>query len=238
MNGLKRKQHYEEVLNAAVKNEHSQHGILSVGLQNFATKAINNPLFQRIHEGITGNMGNEQRALLDQHSFEHNMTRLSVDAKIPKEDLKWLVENLQQPPPPPQQPPAQNNNEARADFERMAAEIDKLRQESAVRDSHRKLAEENDRRMSAAAMATPAQQIIREHHYHVNQPIYIPTPAIPTTISEQSRHTGHSVHEIFIRNEPIQRKPPDEIPIEYFAGQPPSQPPKDGNKVSKNIWAS
>jgi hypothetical protein len=53
VSGLKRKPYYEEVLNAAIKSEHSQHGILSVGLQNFATRSINNPLFQRIHEGIT-----------------------------------------------------------------------------------------------------------------------------------------------------------------------------------------
>ena len=41
VNGLTRKPHYQEVLNAAVKDQTSQHGILSVPMQRFATKAIN-----------------------------------------------------------------------------------------------------------------------------------------------------------------------------------------------------
>ena len=51
--GLVRKPHYEEVLNAAIKDEKSQHGIISVPMQRFATNAINNPLFQRVQATLT-----------------------------------------------------------------------------------------------------------------------------------------------------------------------------------------
>ena len=94
INGLIRKPHYQEVLNAAVKDQTSQHGILSVPMQRFATKAINNPMFQRVQETMTSDLEIQQKQVLEQHSFENNLHRLSVDAKIPKEDLKWLVENL------------------------------------------------------------------------------------------------------------------------------------------------
>ena len=46
--GLRRRPQYEEVLAAAIKDKASQHGVLGVGLQNFATRAINNPMFQRV----------------------------------------------------------------------------------------------------------------------------------------------------------------------------------------------
>jgi len=59
--GLTRKPHYEEVLNAAIKDEKSQHGILSVPMQKFATNAINNPLFQRVQATLTENLDNQQK---------------------------------------------------------------------------------------------------------------------------------------------------------------------------------
>ena len=48
ISGLQRRPHYEEVLNAAIKDQNSQHGVLSVPMQRFASQAINNPLFQRV----------------------------------------------------------------------------------------------------------------------------------------------------------------------------------------------
>ena len=109
----------------------------------------------------------------------------------------------------------------------MAAEVDKLLQERATQESHRNMAAEIDRRMTAQSVATPAQQIIREHHT-INQPIYIPTPAVPS-VSTEVRHTGHSVHEIFIRQDPIlQRRPQGEIPITYFNNNNNPPPPPGG----------
>jgi len=234
--GLQRKPHYEEVLNAAVKDETSQHGILSVPLQRFATRAINSPLFQRVQATLSEDLVMEQKRVMEQRSFEDNVTRLSVDARLPREDLKWLVENLQQPPPPPPMPPPPPS-EARVDYERMAAEVDGMLQRRAVETSHQNIAAEVERQLAAQAVATPAQQIIREHHHYlVTQPAPIPVPAVPITVTEQARHTGHSVHEIFIRQqEPVIRRPPEDIPITYMAGgRPPPPPPGGGREMVKS----
>ena len=210
-----RKPTYEEVLSAAVKDQSSQHGLLSVGMQRFATNAINNPLFQRVQATVTTQLETQQRQVLEQREFQNNLQKISVDARVSHEDLKWLVENLQQPPPPPPMPPPPPSD-ARLDAERVAAEVDGLLQKRAVAESHEKLAAEVQRQLAAQAVATPAQQIIREHHHHyMTQPPPVPVPPMPTSITHEVRHTGHSVHEIFLRQLP---RPPDEIPITYFAG--------------------
>ena len=60
INGLVRKPQYEEVLNLAIKDANSQHGVLSVPLQRFATEVVNSPLYQRIKETMTEQIENEQ----------------------------------------------------------------------------------------------------------------------------------------------------------------------------------
>ena len=193
--GLVRKSHYEEVLNAAVKDTHSQHGILSVPMQRFATQAINSPLFQRVQATLEQDLASEQKQVLEQRGFENNLTRLSVEARVPKEDLQWLVQNLQPPPPPPPpQPPPQNG----VDYERMAAEIDALMQRRSVETSHQALATDVRRQLAAQSVATPAQQIIHEHHHRtVTQPVPVALPHPPTLTGETLR-TGKSFHEAFV----------------------------------------
>ena len=218
LNGLKRKPAYEEVLNLAVKDANSQHNLLSVGMQRFATEAINNPLFQRVKATMEQDMETEQKAILDQKTFETNLTRLSVEARVSKDDLSWLVQNLQQPPPPP--PPPSNNasaaNEARIDYDRIAAEMDAVMQRRNVETSHKALAAEVREALAAQAVATPAQQIIQNHHqYFITQP---PPPVAPPqpNISSQARHTGKSVHELFLAQQQQQPQQQQDIPITYF----------------------
>ena len=116
LNGLIRKPHYEEVLNAAIRNENSQHGLLAVGMQRFATEAINNPLFQRVRATMEEELEAEQKQVLEQKSFENNLTRIAVEARVSKDDLSWLVQNLQPPPgPPPPPSSASAATEARID---------------------------------------------------------------------------------------------------------------------------
>ena len=81
--GLVRRPHYEEVLAAAIKDQNNQHGLLSVPMQRFATEAINNPLFQRVQSTIESKLSTEQKQVLEQRGFEQNLTRLSVDARVP-----------------------------------------------------------------------------------------------------------------------------------------------------------
>ena len=220
--GLRRKPHFEEVLNAAVKDESSQHGILSVPMQRAASAVINNPLFQRVQATLTSALELEQKQVLEQRDFENNVQRIAVDARVSHEDLKWLVENLQQPPPPPPMPPPPPS-EARVDYERMAAEVDGLLQKRAVEHSHKALAEEVERRLAAQAVATPAQQIIQEHHHHfIVQPTPLPVPPVPTSVTAQARHTGLSVHELFLAAQTPQAaaqpaSSSTDIPMQYFA---------------------
>ncbi len=127
--GLVRKQHFEEVLNLAIKDTNSLHGILSVPMQRFAMETINSPLFQRYQATLSDTLESEQRRVLEQQTFENHLHNIAVDARVPRDDLQWLVENLQRPPANPPVPPPPPS-EARIDYERMAAEMDGLMQRS------------------------------------------------------------------------------------------------------------
>ena len=159
--GLKRRPHYEEVLNAAHKDQASQQGILGVGLQNFATRAINSPLFQRVQMGIEEKMQGDQRRHVEEQGFQHDIQAMAVDQNVSAHDLRWVVENLQRPPPVPTQVPQQL--EARIDYVRMAAEMDALAQRRAVQAAHQQVAAQATQHMTVATPQTSAQLMIRDH---------------------------------------------------------------------------
>ena len=98
--GLRRVGHYEEALAQALKDESRTEGIISVGMQNYATQAINNPEFQRVKDRLEENLADQQKALLEHQSFKNNITNLAVEARVNRSDLDYIVSNLQQPPPP------------------------------------------------------------------------------------------------------------------------------------------
>ena len=84
--GLRQRPHFEEILNAAVKDQSSQHGILSVPMQRAAPNAINNPLFQRVQATATEKMELEQRQVLEQRQFENNVQKIiTVCYNLPME---------------------------------------------------------------------------------------------------------------------------------------------------------
>ena len=246
--GLVRRPTYEEVLNAAIKDDQTQHGLLSVPMQGAASRAVNNPLFQRVKQTMTEELDFQQKAVLEQRGFENNLTRLSVEARVPKEDLQYIVENLQRPPPPP---PAPVNPvvEARIDYERMAAEMDALAQKRNVETSHRALAAELRQELQAQAVATPLQQIVHNHHtMYVSGPTPAPQPMPmvqprPNTLSGTMRDTGKSAHEIFVSggggppppppgagavrmNNPVLAQPaPEPLQVGSTGSAPPPPPP-------------
>ena len=121
---------FEETLAEARKDEQYKPGILSVGLQNHASRIINDPQFQRIQ----GRMQQDQEALTVRHNeektFQNNIQNLAVTAQIPRADLDYLINHLQQPPPPPPPPPPPNNDFA-ADRERLLVEIEQQRMDDA-----------------------------------------------------------------------------------------------------------
>ena len=207
--GLVRRPHYEEVLAAAIKDKESKHGILSVPMQRFATEAINNPLFQRVQATLEGSLEAQEKKVIEAKVFEQNLTRAAMDAKIPKADYKWATENLNPPPPPavPQPPP-----EAKIDYDRIAAEMDLVMQRRAVKASHQNLADQEGQRLARQAVATPAQQLIRNHHIQsLSQPV--PNrPAPGQTMTDDAKRRGISVHERFLQ----QSSSSTDIPITYF----------------------
>ena len=82
INGLVRKPHYEEVLNLAIKDANSKHGIMSVPLQRFATETIASPLYQRVKQTLTEQLEQEQRRVVEQRNFENHLHSVSVDARV------------------------------------------------------------------------------------------------------------------------------------------------------------
>ncbi len=225
LTGLRRRATFEEVLNASIVDENSQHGLLSVHMQKAATNAINNPLFQRIQDTVTNTLEKDQRALLERKDFEHSLSRISVEARVPRDDLQWLVENLQQPPPPPPQPPVAPVSEAVIDYARIAAEMDGALQRQAVETSHRALASEVRQDMQAQAVQTPMQQVIHNHHsYYVGGPTPMAQPQ-PPTLSGDMRSTGRSAHEIFVAgNSPPPPPPPPGAAAVFVSPQRPPPP--------------
>ena len=190
--GLRRRPHYEEVLNAAHKDQATQHGILGVGLQNFATRAINSPLFQRVQTGIEEKMRHDQRQLLEEQGHQHDVQAMAVDQEVSQHDLNWVVQNLQRPTPAPV-PPPQQPQEARIDYLRVAAEMDALAQRRAVTMAHQQVAAQATQHMTVATPQTPAQLMIRDHH--ASAPTL--TQAAPMTgVSAVARRTGQSVHAV------------------------------------------
>ena len=221
INGLVRKPHYEEVLNLAIKDVNSKHGIMSVPLQRFATETIASPLYQRVKQTLSEQLENEQRRIVEQRNFENHLHSVSVDARVPREDLQWLVENLQRPPTNPSAPPPVAT-EARIDYERMAAEMDGALQRQAMQTSHENLAADIARELAEQRVATSIQQIIHQHHS--TTVINPQVPPTPVTVTEQARHTGRSIHEIFLGQHPQTPGPPQPKPIQ----PPPPLPPPPG----------
>ena len=192
--GLVRRPHYEEVLNAAHKDQASQQGILGVGLQNFATRAINSPLFQRVQLGIEEQMQGDQRRHVAEQGFQHDVQAMAVDQNVSAHDLRWVVENLQRPPPVPT-PPTQQL-EARIDYMRLSAEMDALAQRRAVQAAHQSVAAQATQHMTVATPQTPAQLMIRDHTTAA-APTPAPAPAGGgQSLSAIARRTGQSVHEV------------------------------------------
>lgn len=189
--GLKRRPHYEEVLNAAHKDQASQRGILGVGLQNFASRAINSPLFQRVQNGIEEKMQGDQRRHVEEQGFQHDVQAMAVDQNVSAHDLRWVVQNLQRPPPVPAPPPQQS--EARIDYVRMAAEMDALAQRRAVQAAHQQVAAQATQHMTVATPLTPAQLMIRDH---TTASAPTPAPPAPAGVSAVARRTGQSVHDV------------------------------------------
>ena len=130
----------------------------------------------------------QEKKVIEAKVFDENLTRAAMGAKIPKADYKWATENLNPPPPPTPPPPP---SEAKIDYERVAAEMDAVMQRLATETSHQALAAEVARELAKQSVATPAQQIIREHHHHfITQPVPI-RPMPGSTMTADAKKNGN-----------------------------------------------
>ena len=189
--GLRRRPQYEEVLNAAHKDLASHHGVLGVGLQNFATRAVNNPLFQRVQANIEEKMKGDQRQLLEERGFQNDVQAMAVDQEVSHHDLSWIVQNIQRPQPVPVPSP---QPAPQVDYLRVAAEMDLLAQRRATQAAHQQVADQASQQMSALAVATPAQRLVRNHHA-LTQPLP-PPDSPPPAIVDQARSAEQSVQTL------------------------------------------
>ena len=203
--GLRRVGNFESALAQATRDEQHIDGIISPYLQLEATKAINNPLFQRVKDRMEDNLTQQTQNHMEQRNFENHVQGLAVDARINRSDLEYIINNLQQPPPPPAPPPSPHD--AEADRQRLIAELDGQAQERERRMRDELIAQQNARDLAAQSVATPAQQIVREYH-HTTQPIYMPTPQVPQPnpihihtptqdYSEMMRQFGLTMQQLF-----------------------------------------
>ena len=105
LNGLHKKPTYEEILRAATQAK--KPGILSVPMQRYATKIINDPMFQRHQEAMTNELEAQTHRLIEHKTYEHNVQTMAMEARINKDDMAFLLSHMGQgpsPPPPPQSP--------------------------------------------------------------------------------------------------------------------------------------
>jgi len=225
---------FEEILAAARKDEQYQPGILGVGLQNHASRIINDPQFQRVQ----GRMQQDQEELTKRHieetTFQNNIHNLAVTARIPRADLDYLVNNLQRPPPPP--PPAPPNYDVAADRERLLAELDQRRMEDARKLKIEQLAMVARMDQLASRQREPMQQIINQFAppapAAIAQPMQL-TNVTNNTITQMATRTGNSVHHIWLRMNP------QELPAQMPPpGGPRPPPPPGGQRIARPLAIS
>ena len=212
VSGLRKISTFEEMLQAALKQEKGIAGIIAPELQRSATRIINSPEFQRVKDRLEDDLVSQEKLHMERRNFENNVTNLSVEAKINRSDLQHIISNLQQPPAPPAPPPVSTH--AAADRERLLAELDGMAMEREQRMRQEFIASQNAQNLAAQRSVTPAQQIINHFHSPQSQPqpIYVQD----SSMSDAMRAFGMSFRELFLaqQQEPRRR---DEIPIQYLS---------------------
>ena len=229
--GLRKDGNFESALAAALRDEQHIDGVISPYLQREATKIINNPLFQRVKDRLEDDLIQQEKTHAQQKNFETHVTNLAVDARINRNDLDYIVNNLQQPPPPPVPPTPQTD--AAADRARLVAELDGMAQERERRLRQEMLAAENARSLRAQQVQTPAQQIVNHYHAPANpQPVFVQPDM--SSASEMMRQMGMTFQQLFLARQQEDRRR-DEIPITYTSsgGSPPG-PPGSGAIVASS----
>ena len=226
MRGFKRVATFEELL-AAARKEDAAPGLISISLQNHASRIIGSPEFQRIQGRLEDEQANLQLRHNEEKVFQNNIHSLAVEARIPKADLDYLINNMQQPPPAPQAPAP--GYDFGPDRERLLAELDKRRMEDAAALKAAQLAQMAKLDMLSSRSQTPIQNIVNQYY----PPAPPAPPAAPiliqpnvTNITNQAAKEGHSVHHIFLRQNPREE-------MASSSGSQPPPPPPGAGRVAR-----
>ena len=220
MNGLRRVGNFDEALAQANKDDAFRTGTISVTLQNHARNIINSPEFQRVRDRLEDSLQHQEVRHIQEKEFQHNVTNIAVDARINRNDLDYIVNNLAPKAPPPYVPPPRRDDAA--DRERLLAELDGKALEREKKLRAELVAERKAMELAASRTQTVPQQIVNNYHQHVT-PVHVPAPIINNNVSiEAARHTGHSVHHLFLKTQA------PTIAAEMPSGRPPPPPPAAG----------
>ena len=229
MNGLRRVGNFDEALAQANKDDAFQTGTISVTLQNHARNIVNNPEFQRVRDRLQDNLQQSEIRHIQEKEFQHNITNIAVDARINRNDLDYIVNNLQPQAPPPAPPPPPRDDAA--DRERLLAELDGRALEREKQMRAEMVAQRNAMQLAASRTETIPQQIINNYHQHVS-PAPMPTPIVNNNVSiEAARHTGHSVHHLFLKMQP------PAMAAEMPTTRPPPPPPPGAGAVAAPVYS-
>ena len=96
--GLVRKPKYEEILAASTKE--TKPGVISVPMQKWATKMVNDVMFQRHQEAIENTLETQQRTRIDHQIFQHNVQSMAMESRIHPDDIRWILDQASKPGPP------------------------------------------------------------------------------------------------------------------------------------------
>ena len=91
-NGLVRRPHYEEILKAAVQQK--KPGILSVPMQRYATRIINDPMFQRHQEAMSNDLEQQMHRTIEHKTYENHVTQMAMEARVNRDDMAWFTHSV------------------------------------------------------------------------------------------------------------------------------------------------
>ena len=154
--GLRQLSNFETTLAAANRDEAKIDGVINPYLSLAATRIINNPEFQRVKDRLSTDLADQEKSHIEQRQFQDSVRNLSIEARVNRSDLDYIVRNLQQPQPPPQPTVAQPDTAAdNARIQAELARMNSLRQEDLRQQA---MAQQLAAQLAAQRRQTPARQ--------------------------------------------------------------------------------
>ena len=194
ISGLRKISNFETTLAAATKDEQKLDGTINPYLALEATRIINNPEFQRVKDRLSDDLAEQEKNHIEQRQFQDSVRNLSIEARVNRSDLDYIVRNLQQPQPAPQ--PARPSTDAAADNARIQAELARMNSLREHDLRQQATAQQAAAHLAAQRSQTPAQNII--NHY-VSQPTYLQQNV--QSVTNQVRQMGMTFQQFVMQQQ-------------------------------------